>query len=262
MRIDWESAGAARRPQKRGQQKKVHYLAPAGERLTAYESRLEASAGAAFGLDPRVLRARAQPMTIDLATGRRFASKDDLYEWARDSGSRPVVYTPDFELQLRCGAILVEVKHSDLIERAPKILTYPSILARYGFRMIILDDRILHDAYVRNIRSLTMAWAYEPGQSEIERVHAACENWISLGTLRSRGFGDAQILGCLARGFGRKHSRTNGASLAARATIAPPKASANPSLARMVKVCSTVDRFTSGEGESAAFARWTSEDTS
>lgn len=201
MRIDWESAQAARRPHKRGQQKKVHYLAPAGGRLTAYESRLEASAGAAFGLDPRVGTARTQPMTFDLATGRRFSTKDDLYEWARDSGSRPLVYTPDFELRMSNGTVLVEVKHSDLIERAPKILTYPSILARYGFRLIILDERILHDDYVRNIRSLTMAWAYEPGQSEIERVHVACENWIALGTLRSRGFGDAQILGCLARGY-------------------------------------------------------------
>src|SRR6056297_1245440 len=135
MRIDWKSASVARRTHKRGQKKKVHYLAPAGGRLTAYESRLEASAGAAFGLDPRVMSARTQPMTFDLATGRRFQTKEDLYQWARESGSRPIVYTPDFELGLRTGSILVEVKHAELIARAPQILAYPGILARYGFRL-------------------------------------------------------------------------------------------------------------------------------
>ncbi|WP_335948034.1 hypothetical protein [Salipiger bermudensis] len=200
MRIDWKSASVARRPHKRGQKKKVHYLAPAGGQLTAYESRLEASAGAAFGLDPRVVSARTQPMTFDLATGRRFPTKEDLFQWVRDSGSRPIIYTPDFELQLQTGSILVEVKHAELIARAPKVLAYPSILARYGYRLVILDDRVLHDAFVRNMRSLTMAWTYSPNRSEITNLQADSSDWVSLGALRDRGYPDALVLGCLARG--------------------------------------------------------------
>ena len=224
MRIDWKNAKVARRTHIRGQQKKVHYLAPAGGRLTAYESRLEASAGAAFGLDPRVLSARTQPMTFDLATGRRFPSKDDLHEWARDSGSRPIVYTPDFELRLRSGHLLVEVKHSELIERTPSVLTYPRTLARFGVRLIILDDRILHDAYVRNIRSLTMARAYEPTRPEITIVRSECQDGVPLGELRSRGFGDALILGCLAHGHltcDVRHDLISGRTLIRRADGQP-----------------------------------------
>ncbi|WP_232830850.1 Tn7 transposase TnsA N-terminal domain-containing protein [Tropicimonas sp. IMCC34011] len=139
-------------------------------------------------------------MTFDLATGRRFPTKEDLFQWARDSGSRPIVYTPDFELRLQTGPILVEVKHAELIARAPQILAYPGILARYGFRLVILDDRVLHDAFVRNIRALTMAWTYSPGRSEIANLQAESCDCVSLGALRDRGYPDALVLGCLARG--------------------------------------------------------------
>lgn len=200
MRIDRTNEPTARRIYKRGLKKKVHYLAPAGGRLAEYESRLEASAGVAFGLDPRVSKARTQPMTFDLATGRQFSSKDSLYEWARESGSRPIPYTPDFELEMCSGRVLVEVKHSALIDRDPKILSYPSVLARYGFRLIILDDHALHDIYVRNLRALSMARSYAPSRSEVETAQADCQRWISLWGLRLRGYSDPLILSCLARG--------------------------------------------------------------
>lgn len=200
MRIDRTNEPVARRIHKRGLKKKVHYLAPAGGRLAEYESRLEASAGVAFGLDPRVSKARTQPMTFDLATGRQFSSKDSLYEWARESGSRPIPYTPDFELEMCSGRVLVEVKHSALIDRDPKILSYPSVLARYGFRLIILDDRILHDTFVRNLRALSLARSYAPSRSEAETAQEICQSWISLRALRSLGYSDPLILGCIAYG--------------------------------------------------------------
>ena len=140
MKIDRKSHPVARRVQKRGQKKKAHYSSAGGAHLMQMESRLETSGAVAMGLDPRVFSIRSQPMTFDLLSGRAYPSVAALQEAQKLYGFRCVKYTPDFEADLGGSNVLVEVKHSELINQSPKVLEYPSILARYGYRLIVLDD--------------------------------------------------------------------------------------------------------------------------
>lgn len=200
MKIDRKSNPTARIVQKRGQKKKAHYTSAGGKHLMQLESRLEASGAIALGLDPRVRHIRSQPMTFDLSTGRTYPTVDALKAAEKLYGFRSVKYTPDFEADLGRRKILVEVKHRELINLNPKVLTYPSILARYGYRLIIIDDEILADTYVRNLRLLNCARSVRDYGESLGAITAHCGVKMSYGRLLSAGFREADLVTAIAHG--------------------------------------------------------------
>jgi hypothetical protein len=213
MKIDRKSHPVARDVRKKGQQKKVHYSSAGRAHLMQMESRLETSGAIAMGLDPRVLSIRSQPMTFDLLTGRAYPSVAALQDAQKLYGFRCIKYTPDFEADLGGSKVLVEVKHRALINRTPKVLEYPNILARYGYRLILLDDHILEDTYVRNLRLLNNARSVRPfPRTAIADTVAACGNAASYGDLLSAGVAEGDLLTALALGhltFDIRYARLN-----------------------------------------------------
>ena len=201
MKMDRKSHPVARNVQKRGQLKKAHYTSAGGAHLMQLESRLEASGAIAMGLDPRVRSLRSQPMTFDLATGRNYHSVDALQQAERLYGFRAMKYTPDFEVGLGNSKVLVEVKHRELITLNPKILSYPEILARYGYRLIIIDDVLLGETYVQNLRLLNTARCTRaPAKSDSEMV-AFCGAGKPYGDFKEAGFNEASLLRAIAAGL-------------------------------------------------------------
>lgn len=201
MRVDFKSAPTARRVQKRGQQKKAHYTAPGTTgRLMQLESRLEASAAIVMGLDPRVADMWSQPVCFDLATGRAHPSKGHLRLAAAENGNRPVEYTPDFKVSLPKGSVFIEVKHSALIELNPKILGYPGVLARYGHRLIIIDESSLPETFVRNMRLLNISKSAVSKSPDIEQLRTNTDTGASIADLINKGHSQRNILAALAHG--------------------------------------------------------------
>lgn len=201
MRVDFKSAPTARRIHKRGQQKKAHYTTPgATGRLMQLESRLEASAAIVMGLDPRVADIRSQPVCFDLATGRAYPSKEHLRLAAAENGNRPVEYTPDFKASLPKGPVFIEVKHSALIEMNPKILGYPGVLARYGHRLIIIDDSCLPETFVRNMRLLNISKSAVPKGPDTAKLRKDTDTGANIADLVKKGHSQRNILAALAHG--------------------------------------------------------------
>lgn len=201
MKIDRKSNPVARRVQKRGQMKKSHFASPCGTgQLMQLESRLEASAAIAMGLDPRVRMIRSQPVTFDLVTGRTFPNVDALEGEKKQYGLRCVAYTPDFEIELAASRVFVEVKHRRLIKQNPSVLDYPGILARYGHRMVIIDDQVLDEVFVRNLRLLKLSRNTRIGDAEAARIVETCAPGVPYGHLLECGAEAASILALLARG--------------------------------------------------------------
>lgn len=200
MRIDRKSQPTARTVQKRGQMKKAHYTSAGRKHLMQLESRLEASCAIALGLDPRVQHLRSQPMTFDLATGRTYPSVDALKSAEKLYGFRSVKYTPDFEVALGQTKILIEVKHRELIKLEPKILTYPSILARYGYRLIVIDDKFLDETYVRNLRLLSIAQSVRDCGENLSAITAVCGAEMPYGDFLSAGFEEPDLVTAIAHG--------------------------------------------------------------
>lgn len=201
MRVDRKATPVARRVHKRGQKKKAHYFALAGGQLSQLESRLEVAAAAVMGLDPRVLGLRSQPVCFDLTTGRTYPSKEKLREATAGRLTCPIEYTPDFEVVLARGPVLVEVKHSALIAKSPKILEYPSILARYGHRLIIVDETRLPEVLVRNMRLLTIAMKQPVSREDLDAVASECGCRSTFSDLIARGHPQRVILIGIATGI-------------------------------------------------------------
>ncbi|WP_135502904.1 hypothetical protein [Roseovarius aestuariivivens] len=200
MKIDRKSRPVARRVQKRGQLKKAHYTSAGGAHVMQLESRLEASAAIAMGLDPRVRSIRSQPMTFDLATGRTYPSVEALQAAQKLYGFRPIKYTPDFEVDLGGPKVLIEVKHRKLITLNPKILSYPSALARYGYRLAIFDDHILDENFVRNMRLLNIAKSTRALGDDTEALTTFCGSLVPYAHLLAAGFSEATVLTAIAYG--------------------------------------------------------------
>ncbi|MDO5758349.1 MAG: hypothetical protein Q4P24_12760 [Rhodobacterales bacterium] len=200
MKIDRKSHPVARQVQKRGQLKKAHYTSAGSAHLMQLESRLEASGSIVMGLDPRVRSIRSQPMTFDLATGRTYLSKEALQAAQKLYGLRCVKYTPDFEIDLGGSKLLIEVKHRGLIARNPAILTYPNILFRYGYRLVILDDGILEETYVRNMRLLNIARSVRGDNDEVGALAEFCGGGMPYGHCLAAGFEEASLLTAIANG--------------------------------------------------------------
>ena len=220
MRVDPKAAPVARRVHKRGQRKKVHYFAPGRiGHLSQLESRLEVGGAAVMGLDPRVMGMRSQPMCFDLTTGRTSASKEQLREATSNHLTRPIEYTPDFEVLLAKGPVLVEVKHSELIAKCPKILQYPSILARYGHRLVILDEKLLTETLVRNMRLLTIALKQPVSRELLDTLVGDCANGRTFSDLVARGHPQRAILDGIARGILTTDLRSERLSEASRISV-------------------------------------------
>jgi hypothetical protein len=200
MKVDRKSRPVARRVQKRGQKKRAHYTSAGSAHLMQLESRLEASAAIAMGLDPRVSAIRSQPVTFDIATGRTYASAKQFQEAKEQYGLKGKAYTPDFAVKLNGKEVLVEVKHSALIEEMPQILNYPSLLARYGYRLVILDDTVLTDVYTRNLRLLHISWKTSTRREAVSHLLDACANQASYGQVLTEGVDPATVLTSIAIG--------------------------------------------------------------
>lgn len=75
--------------------------------IIAVESPAEATIAQLADLDPRVIKLRAQPFTIDIPTNRLLRTQEEL-KTARSERKKPEVsareYTPDFEIDLGSGA--------------------------------------------------------------------------------------------------------------------------------------------------------------
>lgn len=219
MRVDRKTTPVARRIHKRGQKKKAHYFALAGGQLTQLESRLEVAATAVMGLDPRVHGMRSQPVCFDLTTGRTYPSKEKLREATAGRLTRPIEYTPDFEVFLARGPVLVEVKHSELIAKSPKILEYPGILARYGHRLIIMDETRLPEALVRNMRLLTIAKKQPVSRGALDAVVSKCRCGSTFSDLIADGHPQRAILVGIATGILTTDLRSERLSEASRISV-------------------------------------------
>jgi hypothetical protein len=201
MKMDRKSHPVARNVQKRGQLKKAHYTSAGGAHLMQLESRLEASGAIVMGLDPRVRSLRSQPMTFDLLTGRTYPTVDALQNAERLYGLRCVKYTPDFEVDLGNSKVLVEVKHRELITLNPKILSYPEILARFGYRLIIIDDVVLGETFVQNLRLLNTARCTRSADESDAEMVAFCGAGKSYGAFIEAGLNEAGLLRAIAAGL-------------------------------------------------------------
>lgn len=202
MRVDRKATPVARRVHKRGQKKKAHYLASAcmGS-LMQLESRLEVGAAVVIGLDPRVRAMRSQPMCFDMTTGRAYSSKEELRQATQGHAVSPIEYTPDFEVRLDRRTVLVEVKHSELIRHSPQVLHYPSILARYGHRLIIVDESALPEELLRNMRLLNIAMKQAVPTGTLHALASDCAQETTFGRLLARGHADRAILVGIGKGI-------------------------------------------------------------
>lgn len=113
------------------------------------ESRLEQSVAQALELDPRVRAYRAQPFTLDLATGDLLPEKHLI----KPQGT--LYYTPDFSVELADLQIVLEVKPRAFLEEHGELLgKVRSALMRKGMRFIVICDNDFHGHYLRNIQLL------------------------------------------------------------------------------------------------------------
>jgi len=109
------------------------------------ESRLEQSVAQALELDPRVRAYRAQPFTLDLATGERLAAKHLI----KPSGA--VYYTPDFAVDLDDLQVVVEVKpHAFVQEHRVLLEEVREALQQQGLRFIVITEADFTGHYLRN----------------------------------------------------------------------------------------------------------------
>lgn len=155
MRVDKQADPVARIIHKRGQMKKAHNISlKKSPGIIKLETRLETSTAISLSLDPRVMSFRPQPMTIEMGTGRVFATKAHLLRAFEGLGYKPRPYTPDFGVTLETGGVFIETKHSRLIEKSPEVLEYPSILKSYGLRLFVVDETYFPEVFCQNIRLL------------------------------------------------------------------------------------------------------------
>lgn len=203
MREDKQAAPVARRTHKRGQMKKAHNISVEKSLgIIKLESRLETSAAIALSLDPRVKRFRPQPMTIEMITGRIFRSKEELERSFVGLQSKPHPYTPDFEVTLEDGSLLLEAKHSRLIEKSPEILDYPSILKGFGLRLVVINETFFPEVFCQNIRLLHPYQSHCLSGAETRNIIAASATAGTIGDLIAKhGIPQKLILAAIANGI-------------------------------------------------------------
>lgn len=139
-----------------GDKKKAAYVAgPKVRGICQLESNLEATGLAVGAIDPRITSMRPQPMTLDVLSGRQYASKKALMDQFSGCSYSPKPYTPDL-LVCHHGDLetYIEIKHSRLIEENPDILEMPGVFVDLGMRLLIVTEQILSDALAHNARML------------------------------------------------------------------------------------------------------------
>ncbi|WP_415714446.1 hypothetical protein [Roseibium sp.] len=225
MRINRTKNPPARRVHKRGQRKKAHYVALGGVRdLSQLESRLEASAAIVMGLDPRIRAMRSQPICFDVTTGRTYALKEELRQATAGHAVKPVAYTPDFEIGLGKGPAFVEVKHSKLIALLPEFVEYPDILARFGHRLLLLDEEDLPEELHRNARLLQIALRQPVPEADLHAVASSCIEPTSFTALKAKGHSERTILVAIGTGVlscDLRYHRLSGDTVVSVTTGAP-----------------------------------------
>ncbi|MBI6630735.1 hypothetical protein [Pontibaca salina] len=201
MRVDPKAAPVARRVHKRGLIKKAHFVSPNKcPGVIQCESRLEASGAIVMGLDPRVVLLRPQPVTFDLDTGRIYASREAMDKECAAPARRRNIYTPDFEAHFTNKKAFVEFKHSALIKMRPKTLELPSVLRRFGYRLIIVDETYLPEVFVQNMRLLSPLLNASLADADRERIACASRQPVQIRMLLEDELTHHSILSLIAQG--------------------------------------------------------------
>jgi hypothetical protein len=150
MKTDKFSPGASREVAKRTKRARRAYVmcsAKNGFLEIRLESRLEQSVAQALELDPRVRAYRAQPFTLDLATGDLLPEKHLI----KPQGT--LYYTPDFSVELDDLQIVLEVKPRAFLEEHRELLgKVRSMLVSKGMRFIVISEDHFTGHYLRNIQ--------------------------------------------------------------------------------------------------------------
>lgn len=129
------------------------YACSKAQGIIALESPAEKTVAQLADLDPRVLSVKAQPLTVDVITGRLFYSRDEVID-GRRMREKPEVkkreYTPDLLLLLRGGRqLIIEVKNTlypgdaeywEKVEQAATVLR----MNGYDFIVITLGHQSSH----------------------------------------------------------------------------------------------------------------------
>lgn len=152
MKTDQVSPPCSRDVAKRTKRSRRAYVmcsAKNGHVEIRLESRLEQSVAQALELDPRVRAYRAQPFTLDLATGDLLPKKHLI----KPQGT--LYYTPDFSVELADLQIVLEVKPRAFLEEHRELLgKVRSMLVSKGMRFIVICDDDFTGHYLRNIQLL------------------------------------------------------------------------------------------------------------
>lgn len=152
MKIDSLSHGFSRDVAKRIRRAGRAYVmcsAKNGHVEIRLESRLEQSVAQALELDPRVSAYRAQPFTLDLASGDLLPKKHLI----KPQGV--LYYTPDFSVELADLQIVLEVKPRSFLEEHRELLgKVRSALIKKGKRFIVISEDDFSGHYLRNIQLL------------------------------------------------------------------------------------------------------------
>ena len=154
--IDDDTPLAARDIYKLGLQKKVNLLS--GTKMTGVnqsESNLESDVAIAAEIDPRVTHIKFQPLTFDLNTGKRYATKKDLHQECGNSSYKARPYTPDFLLTLASGKeIYVEAKHTRWLKENDDYFQKIETVRTLQYSVILVTEALLSEGLVRNLRQI------------------------------------------------------------------------------------------------------------
>lgn len=190
MKTDSLSHGFSRDVAKRVRRARRAYVmcsAKNGNVEIRLESRLEQSVAQALELDPRVRAYRAQPFTLDLATGDLLSDKHLI----KPQGT--LYYTPDFSVELADLQIVLEVKPRAFLEEHRELLgKVHSALIRKGMRFIVISEDDFNGHYLRNIQLLMPyltqaaqalpAWAAPLQRRRPEQLMGPVEQVLLAGT--------------------------------------------------------------------------------
>ncbi|WP_449104449.1 TnsA endonuclease N-terminal domain-containing protein [Pseudomonas mohnii] len=166
------------------------------------ESRLEQSVAQALELDPRVRAYRAQPFTLDLATGDLLPEKHLI----KPQGT--LYYTPDFSVELADLQIVLEVKPRAFLEEHKELLgKVRSMLISKGMRFIVISEDHFTGHYLRNIQLfmpfLTQAahslsaWAAPLQRCTPEQLKGPVRQALDTGTPANYQVGAGVLLGII-----------------------------------------------------------------
>ena len=205
MKVDNLSHGFSRDVAKRTKRARRAYVmcsAKNGNVEIRLESRLEQSVAQALELDPRVRAYRAQPFTLDLATGDVLLAKHQI----KPQGA--LYYTPDFSVELVDLQIVLEVKpRAFLAEHTELLGKVRSALIKKGMRFVVICDDDFHGHYLRNIQLLLpyltqaaaalQGWAAPLQRLSSDRLKGPVRQTLEAGTLANYQVAAGVLLGII-----------------------------------------------------------------